>query len=86
MHTLTLLQQKKCPIHTSSYWPACCLTLQGSKVFCLHFYAMQTIDVPQSASMMRYLEQRDFARAYQVACLGVPEADWRMLGMEALQV
>jgi hypothetical protein len=60
--------------------------LQGSKVFCLHFYAMQTIDVPQSASMTRYLEQRDFTRAYQVACLGVPEADWRMLGMEALQV
>lgn len=47
---------------------------------------MQTIDVPQSASMTRYLEQRDFTRAYQVACLGVPGADWRMLGMEALQV
>jgi hypothetical protein len=47
---------------------------------------MQTIDVPQSASMGRYLEQRDYARAYQVACLGVPKADWRALGMEALQV
>jgi intraflagellar transport protein 122 len=47
---------------------------------------MQTIDVPQSASMLRYLEQRDYARAYQVACLGVPEADWRVLGVEALQV
>ena len=60
--------------------------MQGSKVFCLDEYTMQTIDVPQSATMARYLQQRDFSRAYQVACLGVPEADWRALGVEALQV
>ena len=27
----------------------------GSKVFCLHYVAMQTIDVPQSASLYRYV-------------------------------
>ena len=27
----------------------------GSKIFCLHFVAMQTIDVPQSASLYRYV-------------------------------
>lgn len=26
----------------------------GSKIFCLHYVAMQTIDVPQSASLYRY--------------------------------
>ena len=46
---------------------------------------MQTIDVPQSASLYRYLEQKDFANAYAVACLGVTDSDWRELAMQALQ-
>jgi intraflagellar transport protein 122 len=57
----------------------------GSKIFCLHFVAMQTIDVPQSASLYRYLESHDYDLAYKVACLGVTESDWRLLGYEALQ-
>lgn len=57
---------------------------KGSKIFCLHFVSMQTIDVPQSASMYRYLEKRDFDNAYKVACLGVTEADWKQLALEAL--
>merc|ERR1719247_2924363 len=57
----------------------------GSKIFCLHYVAMQTIDVPQSASLYRYLESKDYEMAYRVACLGVTESDWRLLGMEALQ-
>ena len=28
---------------------------KGSKIFCLHFLQMQTVDVPQSASMHRYV-------------------------------
>ncbi len=31
---------------------------KGSKIFCLHYVSMQTIDVPQSASMYRYLERK----------------------------
>eukprot|EP01064_Diplonema_japonicum_P000248 TRINITY_DN10184_c2_g1_i1.p1 TRINITY_DN10184_c2_g1~~TRINITY_DN10184_c2_g1_i1.p1 ORF type:complete len:1221 (+),score=188.38 TRINITY_DN10184_c2_g1_i1:64-3726(+) len=57
---------------------------KGSKIFCLHFVAMHTIDVPQSASLYRYLEKKDFTSAYQIACLGVTENDWRMLAMQAL--
>ncbi|CAM6125866.1 unnamed protein product [Calypogeia fissa] len=58
---------------------------QGSKIFCLHHLAMQTIEVPQSISMRNYVETKQFKNAYQVACLGVTEADWRLLGIEALQ-
>jgi len=57
---------------------------KGSKVFCLHHVSMQTVDIPQSVSMMRYLEQKEYAQAYKVACLGVTETDWRQLGEIAL--
>lgn len=35
--------------------------------------------------MRQYVEAKQFQNAYQVACLGVTEADWRLLGIEALQ-
>lgn len=31
---------------------------KGSKIFCLHYVSMQTIDVPQSASLYRYVSAR----------------------------
>lgn len=58
---------------------------KGSKIFCLHYISMQTIDVPQSASLYRYIEKKDFDTGYKVACLGVTEADWRLLALDALQ-
>ena len=57
---------------------------KGSKIFCLHFMAMQTIEVPQSYSMTRFLEIKDFDSAYKVACLGVTEQDWHLLATHAL--
>ncbi len=59
--------------------------MTGSRIFCLHIYAMQAIDVPQSASLYRYLEKKDFVNAYAIACLGVTDSDWRLLAIEALQ-
>ena len=43
---------------------------KGSKIFCLHYVSMQTIDVPQSASLYRYVEGKNYDTAYAVACLG----------------
>eukprot|EP01079_Euglenida_sp_SAG-EU17-18_P011137 gene11137-300_t len=57
---------------------------KGSKIFCLPYVAMHTIDVPQSASLYRYLERKDYHNAYKIACLGVTEADWRTLAVQAL--
>ena len=57
---------------------------KGSKVFCLHRTSVQTVDVPQSVSLMRYLEREEHDAAYAVACLGVTESDWRSLGVSAL--
>ena len=58
---------------------------KGSKIFCLHYVNMQAVDVPQSASLYRYLEVKDFEAAHAIACLGVTNDDWRELGMEALK-
>eukprot|EP00879_Flechtneria_rotunda_P020074 GHRR01021110.1.p1 GENE.GHRR01021110.1~~GHRR01021110.1.p1 ORF type:complete len:1138 (+),score=467.94 GHRR01021110.1:213-3626(+) len=58
---------------------------KGCKVFCLQYVSMGTIDVPQSSSMNRYLEKGDVQAAYQVACLGITDSDWRVLALAALQ-
>ncbi|XP_056357716.1 intraflagellar transport protein 122 homolog [Oenanthe melanoleuca] len=57
----------------------------GSKIFCLHVFSMSAVEVPQSAPMYQYLERKMFKEAYQIACLGVTDADWRDLAMEALE-
>ncbi|XP_055948629.1 intraflagellar transport protein 122 homolog isoform X1 [Argiope bruennichi] len=57
----------------------------GAKVFCLHYNAISTIDIPLSASMYQYIEKKIFSKAYQVACLGVTDSDWRSLAEAAIQ-
>lgn len=57
----------------------------GSKIFCLHVYSMSAVEVPQSAPMYQYLERKMYKEAYQIACLGVTDSDWRDLATEALE-
>ncbi|CAD7973371.1 unnamed protein product [Amoebophrya sp. A25] len=65
--------------------PGFVVGFKGSKIFCLHYVSMQTVDVPQSASLYRYLEKKQFDTAYKVACLGVTESDWRSFALTCLQ-
>lgn len=52
-------------------------------------YSEQTIlflpETLQSAPMYQYLDRKMFKEAYQIACLGVTDTDWRELAMEALE-
>eukprot|EP00282_Hemiselmis_andersenii_P015967 CAMPEP_0114129596 /NCGR_PEP_ID=MMETSP0043_2-20121206/11561_1 /TAXON_ID=464988 /ORGANISM="Hemiselmis andersenii, Strain CCMP644" /LENGTH=1170 /DNA_ID=CAMNT_0001222885 /DNA_START=82 /DNA_END=3591 /DNA_ORIENTATION=- len=57
---------------------------RGSKVFCLHYLAMSTVNVPQSAATYRYLEKKSYQEAYAVACMGVTDSDWGQLAYQSL--
>jgi intraflagellar transport protein 122 len=69
---------------TQQRLPGFVVGFKGSKIFSLHNVVMNTIDVPQSSTFYRFLENKDFRMAYKIACLGVTEQDWRALGKEAL--
>lgn len=56
----------------------------GAKIFCLQGYSMTTIQVPLSAPMFQYLDRKLYREAYDVACMGVTEADWAQLAHESL--
>jgi len=58
---------------------------KGSKAFCLQYVSMETVDISQSISMFRYAEENKFEKAYQIACMGVTDNDWRQLAMKALE-
>lgn len=67
--------------HTSGL----CLGFQGQKIFSLHRGIVSSIDVPQGANMQAALDAGDIRTAYNVACLGATEADWKLLAMRALR-
>ena len=59
--------------------------LKGSKLFCLNSHSMQTLDIPQSSNMERFIQNKDFETAYQIGCLGSTCHDWNRLGMSAME-
>ena len=44
---------------------------KGSKIFILHYLTMTTQDIPQTSSLLRYTQKKDFKTAYKIACLGI---------------
>eukprot|EP00158_Paraphelidium_tribonemae_P008633 Partr_v1_DN28634_c0_g2_i3_m49606 putative Intraflagellar transport 122 homolog (Chlamydomonas) len=58
---------------------------KGSKVFCLSSNVMFSVNVPQSASLLLYLDQGHLQKAYEVGCLGVTDSDWKRLAVNALE-
>jgi intraflagellar transport protein 122 len=65
---------------------------RGSRVFSLDGKSMTstgtlisyTLDIPYALTLNRLVKNGDFTDAYKLACLGVPEGDWRRLAMESL--
>ena len=52
----------------------------GQRIYCVSAAGVSFIDVPQSANILKAINQNDLASAYRMACLGATEADWRLLG------
>jgi hypothetical protein len=69
---------------SKQFLPGYCVGFKGSKIFVLNNLNMQTVDIPQTASMLRYLDLKDYQKAYAIACLGVTVGDWRTLALSAL--
>nr|CCA20383.1 PREDICTED: similar to WD repeat domain 10 isoform 2 putative [Albugo laibachii Nc14] len=57
----------------------------SSKVFYLNAISIHTMDIPPSALLYRFMDSNDMQTAYNVACLGITQADWRLLAWHALQ-
>jgi intraflagellar transport protein 122 len=72
------------PLHQQKM-PGFVVGFSGSNIYCLHVFSMTAVEVPQSHSMFQYLKNKEFRKAYRVACLGVTEADWEALAAEALE-
>jgi len=72
------------PLHQQKV-PGFVVGFCGSRIFCLHIYTMSSVEVPQSTPMYQYLEKKMYKDAYNIACLGVTDGDWRALAMAALE-
>ncbi|GAB1599701.1 intraflagellar transport protein 122 homolog [Argonauta hians] len=57
----------------------------GSRIFTLKMNAISTIDVPLSAPMYQYMEKKSYIEACNIACLGVTDTDWDVLGQQSLE-
>nr|XP_037271005.1 LOW QUALITY PROTEIN: intraflagellar transport protein 122 homolog [Rhipicephalus microplus] len=57
----------------------------GCKLFCLQHNSVTTVEIPLSPCLYQYIEKNRFREALTIACLGVPEEDWRYLAKEALE-
>ncbi|RNF17244.1 intraflagellar transport 122-like protein [Trypanosoma conorhini] len=64
--------------------PGFVVGFKANRVFNLNSTVIDVVEVPHSHALYRYVEKKDFDSAYRIACLGVTEGDWKMLGMHAM--
>ncbi|XP_055337173.1 intraflagellar transport protein 122 homolog [Paramacrobiotus metropolitanus] len=57
----------------------------GSKVFYETDGKIVVVDVPHAMLIHQSMEAKNFKDAYDIACFGVSESDWKMLGARALE-
>ncbi|EPY29893.1 hypothetical protein AGDE_09717 [Angomonas deanei] len=57
---------------------------KANRLFHLLGSAITVLEAPHSHALYRYIEMKDFDAAYKVACRGVAEVDWKMLGLHAM--
>ncbi|CAG0893454.1 unnamed protein product [Cyprideis torosa] len=57
----------------------------GSRIFCLHLYTMESVEIPLSSPMYQFIERKKFDDAFSVACLGVTDGDWMTLAASAME-
>eukprot|EP01028_Stygiella_incarcerata_P008814 TRINITY_DN3952_c0_g1_i1.p1 TRINITY_DN3952_c0_g1~~TRINITY_DN3952_c0_g1_i1.p1 ORF type:complete len:1238 (-),score=308.25 TRINITY_DN3952_c0_g1_i1:116-3280(-) len=81
-HDVVILTANFAPVHQKMQ--GFVVGFKGSKVFCLQHTTMNTVDIPQSHALYKFLERKDVERAYEIACLGVTDEDWMALGVASL--
>lgn len=52
----------------------------GQRIYCVSAAGVSFLDVPQSANILKAINQNDLTSAYRMACLGATAADWKILG------
>ena len=57
----------------------------GAQVFCLQHNSVSTIEISQSATIARYMDENRYDDAYSAACLKASEEDWKDLAFRALE-
>uniref|UniRef100_A0A2K5RZ31 Intraflagellar transport protein 122 homolog n=1 Tax=Cebus imitator TaxID=2715852 RepID=A0A2K5RZ31_CEBIM len=82
--TKELLFQVKSLRRTRDITGGICMNLAFSMALKTVFF-LSLAEILQSAPMYQYLDRKMFKEAYQIACLGVTDTDWRELAMEALE-
>ncbi|RNC30861.1 putative WD40 protein, partial [Trypanosoma cruzi] len=64
--------------------PGFVVGFKANRVFNINNTVVDVVEVPHSHALYRYVEKKDLDSAYRIACLGVTEGDWKMLGMHAM--
>lgn len=56
----------------------------GSKIFVLNNNILNTIDVSLTSIMTKYIEKKEYGKAFDITNLGSTSNDFKLLGIEAL--